>query len=176
MPSNTGNWLVSTCPACQTPLHSTAYSLPSLVQDSSVSLLLLLPWPRLLLDVSVYHCNHIAAGTAYCGYEQHFTAVYCLKNNSWGSQYSLHQCSLLIHSYSIQLFKKRQSVRGILELKCHRTVLILAGVLVDLHASPADPASRECGPVNMEAVQQVIPPHAAPGCTVWCRWWRPSGR
>ena len=84
MPSNTGNWLVSTCPACQTPLHSTAYSLPSLVQDSSVSLLLLLPWPRLLLDVSVYHCNHIAAGTAYCGYEQHFTAVYCLKNNSWG--------------------------------------------------------------------------------------------
>ena len=44
-----------------------------------------------------------------------------------------------------------------MELKCHRTVLILAGVLVDLHASPADPASRECGPVNMEAVQQVIP-------------------
>ena len=55
----------------------------------------------------------------------------------------------------IQLFKKGKFES--LANKRHRTVLVLAGVLVDLHASPADPASRECGPVNMEAVQQVVP-------------------
>ena len=81
MPSNTGNCLVSTCPACQTPLHGTAYSLPSLVQDSSVSLLLLLPWPRLLLDVSVCAIVTTLLQAQRIVGMNNTSLLYCLKNN-----------------------------------------------------------------------------------------------